>query len=123
MTRRPRRNTRVACALEGRVLGRRGFQRGTVHNLSTGGLFFAGPNLPADQRVELELDLDGEPVHATCELLYRQSHGEGAGIGLRFLRIEAGAVERIRKVLAAENLAAEKKLPKIAAGKRLPHTS
>ena len=82
-------------------MGRRGFQRGTVHNLSTGGLFFAGPHLAVDQRAELEFTLENEPVHATCEVLYRQSHGEGAGIGLRFLRINAAAVERIRRYLAS----------------------
>lgn len=100
MTRRERKNDRVACAIEGRILGRRGFQPGTVHNLSTGGLFFAGPHLAVEQRAELEFTLEGEPVHATCEVLYRQSHGEGAGIGLRFLRINAAAVERIRRYLA-----------------------
>jgi hypothetical protein len=100
MTRKSRKNTRVDCAIEGRVLGRRGFQRGTVHNLSTGGLFFAGPSLAVEKRADLEFTLDGGPVHATCEVLYRQGHGEGAGIGVRFLRINAAAVERIRKYLA-----------------------
>jgi hypothetical protein len=97
---RKRKNARVDCAIQGRVLGTRGYHKGTVHNLSTGGLFFAGKNLAVGQRAELEFVLAEHQVHATCEVLYRQSHGEGAGIGVRFLRINASAVERIRRYLA-----------------------
>ena len=100
MVRRSRKNARVECSLEGRVLGARGFQKGTVHNLSTGGLFFAGRNLAVGQRTELEFALEDHSVHATCEVLYRQG-GDGAGIGVRFLRINASSVERIRRYLSA----------------------
>ncbi|MBS2031268.1 MAG: PilZ domain-containing protein [Deltaproteobacteria bacterium] len=99
--RKSRKNARVDCAISGRVLGSRGYHKGTVHNLSTGGLFFAGRNLAVGARTELEFRLEGTEIHATCEVLYRQSVGDGAGIGVRFLRINAAAVERIRKYLAA----------------------
>ena len=101
MSRKARKNDRVACDIQGRVLGKRGYHRGTVHNLSTGGLFFAGRNLAVGQRAELEFEISEHAIQATCEVLYRQSHGEGAGIGVRFLRLSPGAVERIRKYLAA----------------------
>lgn len=97
---RKRKNARVDCDIQGKILGARGYHKGTVHNLSTGGLFFAGKNLAVGQRTELEFLLEKQPVHATCEVLYRQSHGDGAGVGVRFLRINAAAVERIREYLA-----------------------
>lgn len=89
------------CDIEGRVLGTRGYHKGTVHNLSTGGLFFAARNLAVGERAELEFEVGGHPVHATCEVLYRKRHGAIAGIGVRFLRINAAAVERIREYLAS----------------------
>ena len=108
MPRQPRRNTRVSANVPGRMLGVRGYTRGTVQNLSTGGLFFAGKHLNVGGRTELEFDLDGTLIHATCEVLYRLSHGEGAGVGLRFLRLSPGHVERIRTFLGgAPDLAGE----------------
>lgn len=100
MSRKSRKNARASANVPGRLLGVRGHTRGTVHNLSTGGLFFAGKHLNVGVRTEVEFELDGVTVHATCEVLYRQSHGEGAGVGVRFLRLDPGDVERIRLFLA-----------------------
>jgi hypothetical protein len=100
MPRKLRRNDRVPCAIEGKVTGRHGSVRGIVENLSAGGLFFAGRHLPAGERIEIQFTLDDEPIQATVEVLYRQSHGEGAGIGVRFLRLSPGGVECIQRYLA-----------------------
>lgn len=100
MARKERKNDRARADVPGRLLGPRGYTRGTVHNLSTGGLFFAGKHINVGVRTELEFELDGVPIHATCEVLYRQSLGEVAGVGVRFLRLDPGDVERIRAFLS-----------------------
>jgi hypothetical protein len=104
MKKRTRRNARVDCAIRGKILGRHGYATGLVHNLSTGGLFFAGAHLAVDRQTEMTIDLDGQILHAVVEVLYRKASGSGAGVGVRFLRLGPDAESKITAYLAAHHL-------------------
>jgi hypothetical protein len=104
---RTRRNARVDCEIHGRLLGRHGYVKGTVHNLSIGGLFFASKRITVDQQTEITFELGGLTLHAVVEVQYRKARGEEAGVGLRFLRLDPDAVSQIIAHIAAEPAAAE----------------
>ena len=100
MAKRTRKNDRIDCAIHGKVLGRHGYAAGTVHNLSNGGLYFAGKRLTVEKQTEMSFDLEGKKIQAVVEVLYRKVHGEDAGIGVRFIRLSAGAAEWIARYAA-----------------------
>lgn len=98
-----RRTRRIACAVPGRAEGPRGPIRGTVRSLSQGGLFLSGVTLPVGKSVELSLDLPGgNKVQAIAEVRYHSTSAEGAGMGVRFTRIEQGHLAAIDQFVASQ---------------------
>jgi len=83
-----RRNVRVLCNLPAEALGPRGPIRGTCRNLSQGGLFFLGGPLAVGKSVEFTVHLPGGSFRALGEVRYHHAYPEGAGVGVRFERMD-----------------------------------
>ena len=83
-----RRNVRVLCDLPAEALGARGPIRGTCRNLSQGGLFFVGGPLAVGKSFEFTVSLPTGTFRALGEVRYPHAYPEGAGVGVRFERME-----------------------------------
>jgi len=83
-----RRNVRVLCNLPAEALGPRGPIRGTCRNLSQGGLFFVGGPFTVRKSVEFTVQLPGGPLRALGEVRYHHAYPDGAGVGVRFERMD-----------------------------------
>lgn len=75
--------------------------RGTVRSISKGGLFFAGAALPIGKSVELSLELPAGKIQAIGEVRYHASSEQGAGMGIRFTRIQQDHLQQIDQFVAA----------------------
>jgi hypothetical protein len=96
-----RRTPRALCSLEAKLLGPRGTLRGTVRNLSTGGLLFAGKDLLAvGQSAEFEFTIDGVKLRASGEVRYLGKLEGSSAIGVKFIRLEPAALARIQDFVA-----------------------
>lgn len=97
-----RKNPRIPCTLEGKVLGPRGSVRGTVKNISVGGFYLASKDLlPVGTSVEAELTIDGQKVRATSEVRHHQRLDEQPGMGLKFVRLDATMLAAVQKIIDA----------------------
>ena len=101
MKKRTRKNARTACEVRGTLFGRHGNVSGTVQNLSTGGLYFVAKDISVERQTEMSFELEGEEIRAVVEVLYQMPRGTTGGVGVRFLRLGAGAVDHISRYLAA----------------------
>ncbi|MFZ5469098.1 MAG: PilZ domain-containing protein [Myxococcota bacterium] len=91
-----RRNLRILCGGAAKAEGPKGPLRGICRNISLGGLFFTGPALPVGSSVQLELQLPGSgAVSALGEVRYHHAYADGAGMGIRFLRLGQDDLARL----------------------------
>lgn len=101
-------NARSACRAAARVHGPHAVLKGEVRSVSLGGVFFAGTELLAPgQHAEVEFELDGTAIRATTEVRYHYPLAESPGMGLRFLRLEPGHIEAIKKYVSTHATEAE----------------
>jgi Tfp pilus assembly protein PilZ len=77
---------------------------GCALNLSAGGAFISGgPELEVGRRITVSIDLgDGQPaISAHARVVWSRREAEHAGVGVRFMRIDGEAAQRIEELLAA----------------------
>jgi uncharacterized protein (TIGR02266 family) len=98
---------RVPIELEVTLSSDSNFFAGFSENLSEGGLFVATHvTKPVGSTVELVLTLPdgGPPIAVTGEVRWVREYSEtsdtGPGLGVRFIMLSSGSVERIRAFLA-----------------------
>ena len=94
-----RSDPRHTCSFPAVFEGPRGAVRGTCTNLSVGGLFFEGGQLPLGSTVSVTIDLGVHGKHKlACQI--RRHALTPRGMGAQFSRFEPGQVEVLQKVLA-----------------------
>ena len=81
-----------ACAVE----GPRGPVRGTCSNLSIGGLFFSGGQLPMGTATTVTVDF---LIKGKLVLQAAVRHHSPAGMGMEFTRLEQGQLTLLAKVI------------------------
>jgi hypothetical protein len=97
-----RKNPRVPCSYEGKVLGPRGSLRGTVKNLSVGGFYLASKELlPLGTSVAAEIVIDGQKLQATAEVRHHQRIHDEPGMGLKFVRVDSAMLAAVQKAVEA----------------------
>lgn len=95
-----RSNPRHTCSFPAVFEGPRGAVRGTCTNLSVGGLFFEGAQLPVGSNVSVTLDLGPlGKLKLSCQV--RHHAVTPKGMGAQFSRFDPGQVEVLQKVLAS----------------------
>ena len=87
MQRNYRRHPRVTCAAPVDVEGPKGSIRGYCRNLSQGGMFFVGAELPIGKTLQFWLELPNGKVTILGEVRYSHVYPEGEGFGVRFTRL------------------------------------
>jgi uncharacterized protein (TIGR02266 family) len=103
-----RRNPRIACAFEAKMLGPRGTVRGTVKNISVGGLYLSSKDvLPVGTSVEAEITIEGKKLKATAEVRHHlRVNPEEPGMGLKFVRVDPAVLAAVQKLVEAALAAA-----------------
>lgn len=98
-----RRNTRVQTGVPASLQAAEGAIRGTLQNLSRGGMFFLSNRmLPVGQAVQLQIELPGStPVQALGEVRYHHRNADGVGMGIRFLRLDGPSISFISQFVDA----------------------
>jgi hypothetical protein len=90
-----RRNLRVFCTAVGRAEGPRGPVKGTVRNLSQGGMFFLGAQLPLGKSCDFQIELPSGKIAVQGEVRYSYSYPEGTGVGVKFSRISQDDLKKV----------------------------
>lgn len=90
-----RRNLRVYCTAVGRAEGPRGPVKGTVRNLSQGGMFFLGAALPLGKSFDFTIELPSGKISVQGEVRYGYTYPEGAGVGVKFTRISQDDLAKV----------------------------
>jgi hypothetical protein len=95
-----RTHARVSCRFPGGAEGPRGPVRGLCTNLSPGGLFLEGVQLPLGSMRSVFLD---HPSLGHFQALSEVRHHSSAprGMGVQFTRLEPGQVELLQRILAS----------------------
>jgi hypothetical protein len=95
-----RTHARAACSFPGGAEGPRGPVRGTCSNLSVGGLFLEGVQLPVGSMVTVFVD---HPTQGRFQALAEVRHHapDRRGMGVRFTRLEPDQVELLKRLLAS----------------------
>ncbi len=96
-----RRNARVPCGAAVTLAGPRGIMRGTARDLSLGGFFFLGATLPVGRSFAFTLILDGSNINGVAEARFHHRFDDGAGMGVKFVRIEAEDLKLVQRWVAA----------------------
>jgi len=93
-----RRDPRLRCALVAVFEGPRGAVRGTCTNVSVGGLFFEGNQLPVGSNADVTLELPhGGRLRLHCQIRHHATTPKG--MGAQFTRFEPGQVEVLQRLL------------------------
>lgn len=90
-----RRNLRVFCTAVGRAEGPKGPVKGTVRNLSQGGMFFLGAQLPLGKSCDFQLELPSGKITVQGEIRYSFTYPEGTGVGVKFTRISQDDLTKV----------------------------
>jgi hypothetical protein len=82
----------------------RGGIQGTVRELSKGGLFVLCAPQPVGQSLTFHFSVDGVPVDAVGEVRYHLVREvDGAGMGVKFVRLEGSAAAAIARYVDARS--------------------
>lgn len=69
--------------------------KGTVRNLSQGGMFFLGAQLPLGKSCDFQLELPTGKINVQGEVRYSHSYPEGTGVGVKFTRISQDDLNQV----------------------------
>jgi uncharacterized protein (TIGR02266 family) len=97
-----RKNPRVPCVCEVKVLGPRGSVRGTTKNISVGGVYVASKDLlPIGTSCEADITFQGQKMRALVEVRHHQRLDDQPGMGLKFVRLEPSMLAAVQKFVEA----------------------
>ncbi len=94
-----RREVRLPCSFPAALEGPRGALRGFCKNISIGGLFFEGHELPLGKMVNVTVDL-GARGRLKSLAQVRHHSVTPKGMGLQFTRLDPADVDTLQRLIA-----------------------